>query len=93
MPTTSQTELLAKIQDRTAVIGIVGLGYVGLPLMLRFIEVGYRVLGIDVDPAKVEALNRGESQIEHIPSEAIKSARQTGSSRPPISPGRTPPTH
>jgi UDP-N-acetyl-D-glucosamine dehydrogenase len=59
-------QLLGRIKDRSAVIGIYGLGYVGLPLALRFAEVGYKVLGFDIDPAKVEALARGRSYIEHI---------------------------
>ena len=49
--------LLRKLRSRDAVVGIVGMGYVGLPLALRYAEVGYRVLGIDIDPAKVGALN------------------------------------
>jgi UDP-N-acetyl-D-glucosamine dehydrogenase len=71
-------ELLDKIQSRKAVVGIVGLGYVGLPLMLRFSEVGYRVLGFDIDKAKVEALNAGQSYIEHIKAEHIARARKAG---------------
>ncbi len=59
-------------------IGILGLGYVGLPLMLRFSEVGYRVLGFDIDPAKVEALMAGRSYIEHISVEAIGRALEQG---------------
>jgi UDP-N-acetyl-D-glucosamine dehydrogenase len=70
--------LTAKLQDRTAVIGIIGLGYVGLPLTLRYAAVGFRVLGIDIDTAKVDKLNRGESYIEHIPVSAIESARAGG---------------
>ena len=70
--------LKAKLANHQAVIGIVGLGYVGLPLMLRFAEVGYRVIGFDVDRAKVESLNQGLSQIEHIPSAAIAAARAAG---------------
>lgn len=58
--------LLAKIADRSAVIGVYGLGYVGLPLALRFAEVGFRVLGFDIDAAKVEALAQGRSYIEHV---------------------------
>jgi UDP-N-acetyl-D-glucosamine dehydrogenase len=60
------------------VIGILGLGYVGLPLMLRFSEVGFRVLGIDIDRAKVDALNAGKSYIEHIQPAAIAAARAKG---------------
>lgn len=70
--------LLEKIASKRAVIGIVGLGYVGLPLMLRFSEVGYRVLGFDIDRAKVDALNAGKSYIEHIAAEKIASARAHG---------------
>lgn len=64
-------DLIARFRDRRAVIGIVGLGYVGLPLVLRFCEEGFRVLGFDVDATKVASLSRGESYIEHIPSAAL----------------------
>ncbi len=73
-----KAELLKKIESRTAVVGIVGLGYVGLPLMLRFSEVGYRVLGFDIDAAKVAALNAGKSYIEHIDAGHIARARKSG---------------
>ena len=69
-------QLILKIQEHKAVIGIVGLGYVGLPLMLRFTEVGFPVLGFDIDEAKVAKLNKGESYIGHIPSAAIKERRR-----------------
>jgi UDP-N-acetyl-D-glucosamine dehydrogenase len=72
------TELLSRIRERKAVIAILGLGYVGLPLMLRFSEVGYRVLGVDIDPDKVERLNRGESYIRHIQPAAVAAARRAG---------------
>ncbi|MCK4276288.1 MAG: UDP-N-acetyl-D-glucosamine dehydrogenase, partial [Phycisphaerae bacterium] len=61
-------ELLAKIKSRKAVIGVVGLGYVGLPLVREFTRGGVKVLGFDVDPAKVKALMAGRSYIEHIPA-------------------------
>lgn len=73
-----KNELLNKLNNKDAVIGIVGLGYVGLPLMLRYIEVGYTVLGFDIDPDKVDALNAGQSYIEHIASDAITHATQHG---------------
>ena len=53
-------------------VGIVGCGYVGLPLALRFAEAGHRVTGFDTDPVKVEKLNRGESYIQHIPANKIR---------------------
>ncbi len=74
----AKRQLLERLESRKAVIGILGLGYVGLPLMLRFSEVGFRVLGIDIDGAKVEALNAGESYIEHIKPAAIAGARRKG---------------
>lgn len=72
-----KNKLLEKIKSREAVIGIVGLGYVGLPLMLRFCETGYKVLGFDVDNNKIEKLNAGLSYIEHISPEDIASARKS----------------
>ncbi len=74
----AKQQLLDRLASRKAVIGILGLGYVGLPLMLRFAEVGFRVLGIDIDRAKVDALNAGKSYIEHIRAESIASARKKG---------------
>ena len=74
----SKQQLLEKIKNRTAVIGIIGLGYVGLLLTIRFGEAGFRVIGFDIDPGKAEQLNRGESYIGHIPAEKIAAARETG---------------
>ncbi|MDH0957196.1 UDP-N-acetyl-D-glucosamine 6-dehydrogenase [Pseudomonas chengduensis] len=67
-----------KFKSRDALVGIVGLGYVGLPLMLRYNAIGFRVLGIDIDTVKVEKLNAGQSYIEHIASEHISAARTSG---------------
>jgi UDP-N-acetyl-D-glucosamine dehydrogenase len=64
-------QLILKIKDHKAVVGIVGLGYVGLPLMLRFAEVGFPTLGFDIDQTKVDRLKKGKSYIGHIPSSAI----------------------
>jgi UDP-N-acetyl-D-mannosaminuronate dehydrogenase len=66
--------LLKKIQSHDALVGIIGLGYVGLPLALCFAEKGFKVLGFDVDPAKVEKLNRGECYIKHLDQLRIKDA-------------------
>jgi len=70
--------LVAKLKDRTAHIGIIGLGYVGLPLMLRFSEVGYQVVGFDIDENKVSRLNSGDSYIERITARTIKGALKKG---------------
>ncbi len=75
---TTRSRLLARLNDRSAVIGIIGLGYVGLPLMLRFSEVGFRTLGIDIDPDKVEQLSAGASHIHHIDSADVARARGRG---------------
>ncbi len=74
----SNKELIKKLNDKTAVIGIIGMGYVGLPLVLRYTEAGYRVVGIDIDEEKVNKLNQGLSFIEHISSDAIIHARKSG---------------
>lgn len=66
---------IRKFADKSAKIGIVGLGYVGLPLMLRYTDIGYQVLGFDIDEGKVAKLNGGESYIEHIPAAKIAAAR------------------
>lgn len=64
-------QLISKIRDKSAIIGIVGLGYVGLPLLLRFAEAGFRVIGFDIDSKKVDFLNCGKSYIKHIPDTRI----------------------
>jgi len=71
-------QLLARLRDRHAVIGIIGLGYVGLPLALRYAAEGFRVLGIDVDADKVARLNRGGSYIAHIGAHSVEAAREAG---------------
>lgn len=67
-------QILTKLDEKTAVIGVVGLGYVGLPLMLRYVEVGFKVIGFDVDQDKVDQLNNGTSYIKHIADKKIKDA-------------------
>lgn len=76
---TDQTQIsIAKFKSKEAIIGIVGLGYVGLPLMLRYNAIGYRVLGIDINTVKVDMLNAGKSDIEHISHDSIAKACATG---------------
>ena len=70
--------LREKIQARTAQVGIIGQGYVGLPLALVFREAGFRVTGFDLDPKKIEAIGRGESYIKHIGSERVAAAVKSG---------------
>jgi UDP-N-acetyl-D-glucosamine dehydrogenase len=69
---------LEKIQNKSARIGILGLGYVGLPLALNFNRNGYKVLGLDIDTKKTTAINEGRSYIEHIPPTEIVEARAKG---------------
>jgi UDP-N-acetyl-D-glucosamine dehydrogenase len=82
MKTSSPSRLAAefkqKIADRTAQIGIIGMGYVGLPLALLFSEERFRVTGFDIDPAKVSALNAGDSYIVRIPRTEIQAAQGHG---------------
>ena len=68
----STRELLSrKIAEKTARVGVIGLGYVGLPLLRAFIKAGFETIGYDIDQAKVDQLLRGESYIAHIPSDWI----------------------
>ena len=69
---------LDRIRRRKAVVGVLGLGYVGLPLALRFAEAGVRVVGFDIDTAKVRKLAAGRSYINYIPDRAIREGRRNG---------------
>src|SRR5262245_13372830 len=64
-------DLLGKIQDRSATVSVIGLGYAGLPLALSFAEAGFRVLGVDLDADKVERLNRGDSYVQDVTPERL----------------------
>ena len=72
-------QILEKIEDGSAVIGVVGLGYVGLPLVLGFVGRGFRVMGMDIDQKKVDAIRAGESYIEHIPGGPLRRRSRPGS--------------
>ncbi|MEP7345185.1 MAG: nucleotide sugar dehydrogenase [Gemmatimonadaceae bacterium] len=71
-------QLLKKIQDRTAVVGVVGLGYVGLPLAMEFAQAGFTVIGYDVSQGTVDALMNGKSHIHDVPHAAVASQVAAG---------------
>jgi UDP-N-acetyl-D-glucosamine dehydrogenase len=77
LPSSAQ-KLLAKIESKQALVGIIGLGYVGLPLAHAFTSGGYGVLGFDIDAGKVEKINRGESYIGHLDNQMICSMKERG---------------
>ena len=67
-----KNNLINRIEQKNAMIGIIGLGYVGLPLMLRCCEAGYNVVGFDISQEKIDTLSNGKSYIEHIPDALIQ---------------------
>lgn len=78
MSTENQLDLRKKLENRTAQVAILGLGYVGLPLAVVFAEAGYTVTGIDPDRRKVDTIQRGESHIQDIPTEQVAKLVQAG---------------
>ena len=64
--TNTAAELLSKIENKTACVGVVGMGYVGLPLAVAVFNAGYEVLGFDVDPKKIDCLNDGTPYLKHL---------------------------
>ena len=70
--------LLNKIKNKQAAIGVIGLGYVGLPLVIEFCKAGFPVTGLDIDKKKIDMLSQGESYIKHIPNESICLLTQDG---------------
>lgn len=77
MSNTIRDNFLQKINEQSGVIAVIGLGYVGLPLVLGFVARGFHVLGVDIDDGKITALARHESYIGHIPSEKIAAIWET----------------
>lgn len=71
-------KLLKKVNDCTAVVGVIGLGYVGLPLVREFCRAGFKVIGFDVDPQKVSMLKAHKSYIHHLPPDLFKTPITTG---------------
>ena len=74
----NKSQLLAKIHDRQAVIGVVGLGYVGLPLAMEFAQAGFRVIGYDVSQRVVDLLMSGQSHIQDVPAAQVQAAVANG---------------
>src|SRR5271156_1846919 len=70
--TTAATALEEKIRNRTARVGVIGLGYVGLPLAMEFAKAGFSVTGIDIQLSKVAQLNRGDSYVQDVPTDTLK---------------------
>jgi UDP-N-acetyl-D-glucosamine dehydrogenase len=70
--------MLKKIEDGSAIVGVIGLGYVGLPLLHAFHKAGFRVVGFDVDPRKIEALRRGENYLKHLGPGMVKEMVSVG---------------
>ena len=77
---TTKDTLIKKLQEKTAKIGILGMGYVGMPLAVVFAEAGFNVLGIDPDQRKVDTFNKGISYIQDVPTETM--ARLQNSRQP-----------
>ena len=73
-----KNDLLKKIEDKTAVVGIVGLGYVGLPLAVEMAEAGYKTIGFDVQSKKVDSVNAGHNYIGDIVGDKLKNMVETG---------------
>ncbi len=70
--------LKSKIENKTAVVGVIGLGYVGLPLLHAFHAAGLRVLGFDVDPRKIAALHEGENYLKHLGATMVSDMKKSG---------------
>lgn len=78
LPNNGIEEFLGKIDTREVTVGVVGMGYVGLPLALAFVDAGFKVVGFDIDPQKVELLNQGIGYIKHLDSARLRRAVSDG---------------
>src|SRR5690349_8364608 len=74
-------ELIQKITSRKARVGVVGLGYVGLPLAVEFAEAGFHVTGIDIQQSKVDSINQGESYVQDVPTATLRPLVESGKLR------------
>ena len=79
--TNTSSELIARIKNRTANVGVIGLGYVGLPLSVELANVGFKVTGFDISENKVKLLNKGKSDIDDVQDNEVKNVIQSGNSR------------
>ena len=73
-----KAQVLQRIHDRSAVIGVIGLGYVGLPLAVEFAKAGFHVIGYDVSKRVVDLLMRGESHIQDVPASEVSALVRKG---------------
>ena len=71
-------KIIKKIKERNLIIGVIGLGYVGLPIVIKFSLAGFKVIGIDTDIEKVDLLNNGKSYLHHFKNKEIKLAQEKG---------------
>lgn len=71
-------DLIRRINNKTARVGVIGMGYVGLPLLRDLCRAGFKVTGFDIDNQKIEKLNAGKSYIKHIPAKMIASLVKSG---------------
>src|SRR3954471_23430119 len=71
-------QLLARIQSKTARVGVVGLGYVGLPLAVEFARSGFHTTGIDLDCRKIDAIRGGVSYIPDVPTSDVETLTRSG---------------
>lgn len=74
--------LIKRIEERSATVGVIGLGYVGLPLVIQFVKAGFKTYGFDVDAEKIKYLESGRSYIKHISSQETKMLSSNGGFRP-----------